>query len=442
MPDTMQQYKDYVITSFLKSVAPVVVDRAQGAVITDPGGREYLDCFAGISVVNSGHNHPRVIAAAKAQMDKLVHCSSYLYHCQPVADLAEKLAHLAPRGLTKTFFGNGGAEAIEGALKLARLYTGKPELLALQMSFHGRSWGALSVTGNWGRKKRGGPYAPGVAFAPPPYTFRSPWRDNPDECVRQCVRALEDVIRFDTAGDIAAFIAEPVMGEGGIIVPPPTYFREIKKVLDQHGILFIADEVQSGFARTGKMFAIEHYGVVPDILVTAKGIADGFPLSAFTTRPEIADAFKPGDHLSTFGGNPVSCAAALANIAVIEEENLCERSRELGAHALARLQAMANNAPLVGEVRGLGLMIGIELVKDAELTPAAAEAEAIKEFCLRNGLLVGVGGVYGNVVRVQPPLVISREQLDHALDVMEQALGEAAGHKKVTGGQKKVRAAS
>jgi 4-aminobutyrate aminotransferase / (S)-3-amino-2-methylpropionate transaminase / 5-aminovalerate transaminase len=441
MHDTMQKYKDYVITSFLKSVAPVVVDRAQGAVITDAGGREYLDCFAGISVVNAGHNHPRVIAAAKAQMDKLVHCSSYLYHCQPVGDLAQKLAQLAPHGLTKTFFGNGGAEAIEGALKLARLYTGKPELIALQMSFHGRSWGALSVTGNWGRKKRGGPYAPGVAFAPPPYTFRSPWRENPDECVRQCVLALEDVIRFSTAGDIAAFVAEPVMGEGGIIVPPPNYFREIKNVLDQHGILFIADEVQSGFARTGKMFAIEHYGVVPDILVTAKGIADGFPLSAFTTRPDIAHAFKPGDHLSTFGGNPVCCAAALANIAVIEEENLCERSRELGAHAVERLRKMAEESPLVGEVRGLGLMIGVELVHDAKLTPAAAEAEAIKEFCLRKGVLVGVGGVYGNVVRVQPPLVISSEQLDHALDVIEQALREAAGQKKVSG-QKKVRAAS
>ncbi len=439
MPDVKQQYKDHVITSFLKSVSPVVVDRAQGAVITDPAGREYLDCFAGISVVNAGHNHPRVIAAAKAQMDKVVHCSSYLYHCQPVADLAEKLAHLAPRGLSKTFFGNGGAEAIEGALKLARLYTGKPELIALQMSFHGRSWGALSVTGNWGRKKRGGPYAPGVAFAPAPYTFRSPGRD-PEECVRRCVRALEDVIRFDTAGDIAAFIAEPVMGEGGIIVPPPTYFREIKKVLDQHGILIIADEVQSGFGRTGKMFAIEHYGVVPDILVTAKGIADGFPLSAFTTRPEIADAFKPGDHLSTFGGNPVSCAAALANIAVIEEENLCERSSELGKRALSRLQAAARNSPLVGEVRGLGLMIGVELVKDAELTPAAAEAEAVKDFCLRHGVLVGVGGVYGNVVRVQPPLVISQEQLDRALDVIAQGLAEVAGPKKVAG-ENTVRAA-
>ena len=312
MPDTIQKYKDYVMTGFLKSVAPIVIDRASGATVWDDQGREYLDCFSGISVVNAGHSHPRVIAAAKAQMDKLVHCSSYLYHVKPVADLAEKIASIAPRGLTKTFFGNGGAEAIEGALKLARLYTGKHEFISLHASFHGRTWGTLSITGNQGRKKRGGPYAPGIAFAPAPYAYRSLWPDDAEQCARHCAKCLDDVIRFETSGDVAAFIAEPVMGEGGIIVPPANYFREIKKVLDQHGILFIADEVQSGFGRTGKMFAIEHYGVVPDILVTAKGIADGFPLSAFTTRPEIAAAFKPGDHLSTFGGNPVTATAGKA----------------------------------------------------------------------------------------------------------------------------------
>src|SRR5438309_2885965 len=259
MSNTIQKYKDYVMTGFLKSVAPIVIDRASGCTVVDANGREYLDCFSGISVVSAGHCNPQVIAAAKKQMDKLVHCSSYLYHVQPVADLAEKLAHIAPRGLTKTFFGNSGAEAIEGAMKLARLYTGKQEFIALQTSFHGRSWGALSVTGNAGRKKRGGPYAPGVAFVPAPYVYRSAWPKDPDECVRQCVRTLEDVIRFSTSCDIAAFIAEPVLGEGGIIVPPKNYFREIRKVLDQHKMLFIEDEVQRGYARTGKMFAMEHY---------------------------------------------------------------------------------------------------------------------------------------------------------------------------------------
>ena len=426
MSDTIQKYKDYVMTGFMKSVVPIVVDHASGAIITDVNGREYLDCFAGISVVNAGHGNPQIIAAAKAQMDKLVHCSSYIYHVQPVADLAEKIAHIVPGGLTKTFFGNGGAEAIEGAMKLARLYTGKHEFISLHASFHGRSWGTLSITGNMGRKKRGGPYAPGVAFAPAPYAYRSQWRNDPEECGRQCAKAIEDVIRFATSGDVAAFIAEPVMGEGGIIVPPLNYFKEVKKVLDQHGILFIADEVQSGFGRTGKMFALKHYGVEPDILVTAKGIADGFPLSAFTARPEIAAAFKPGDHLSTFGGNPVSCAAALANIEFMEKENLPARATETGNYAMAKLRELQKQNPLIGEVRGFGLMIGVELVKDEKLTPAASEAEAIRDALLRQGVLVGVGGVYGNVIRFQPPLIITREQIDRALEAFAAALADVA----------------
>jgi 4-aminobutyrate aminotransferase/(S)-3-amino-2-methylpropionate transaminase len=426
MLDTVQKYKDYVMTGFMKSVVPIVVEKASGAIITDVNGREYLDCFAGISVINAGHGNPQVIAAAKAQMEKLVHCSSYLYHVQPVADLAERIAHIAPRGLTKTFFGNGGAEAIEGAMKLARLYTGKHEFISLHASFHGRSWGTLSITGNMGRKKRGGPYAPGVAFAPAPYPYRSQWCNDPEECGRQCAKAIEDVIRFTTSGDVAAFIAEPVMGEGGIIVPPLNYFKEVKEVLDQHGILFIADEVQSGFARTGKMFAIEHYGVEPDILVTAKGIADGFPLSAFTTRPEIAAAFKPGDHLSTFGGNPISCAAALANIEFLEKENLSARAAETGNYARTMLRELQKQNPLIGDVRGLGLMIVVELVKDEKLTPASAEAEAIRHAFLRQGVLVGVGGVYGNVIRFQPPLIITKQQIDQAIDALATALSEVA----------------
>jgi 4-aminobutyrate aminotransferase len=424
MSNTIQKYKEYVMTGFLKSVAPIAIERASGCAVWDENGREYLDCFSGISVVNAGHNHPRVTAAAKAQIDKLVHCSSYLYHVKPVADLAEKIAEIAPHGLTKTFFGNGGAEAIEGAMKLARLYSGKHEFISLHASFHGRSWGTLSITGNQGRKKRGGPYAPGIAFAPVPYAYRSLWPDDPERVARHCAKCLDDVIRFETSGDVAAFIAEPVLGEGGIIVPPANYFREIKKVLDQHGILFIADEVQSGFGRTGKMFAIEYYGVTPDILVTAKGIADGFPLSAFTTRPEIAAAYKPGDHLSTFGGNPVSCAAALANIQVMQDERLAERAEEIGEYAMKKLRELQKQNPIIGEVRGLGLMIGVELVRDEKLTPAGAEAEALRDSLLKQGVLVGVGGVYGNVVRFQPPLIITKEQIDRAIGVFASSLQE------------------
>jgi 4-aminobutyrate aminotransferase/(S)-3-amino-2-methylpropionate transaminase len=419
----MQKYKDYVMTGFVKSVAPIVIEKASGAVVTDVDGREYLDCFAGISVVNAGHCNPEVAAAAKAQIDKLIHCASYLYHAQPVADLAEQMAQIAPgKNLKKSFFGNGGAEAIEGALKLARLFTGRHEFISLYASFHGRSWGALSITGNYGRKRKGGPYAPGVSFAPAPYAYRSLWPNDPEECARQCAHAIDEVVRFATSNDVAAFIAEPIMGEGGIIVPPANYFKEVKKVLDHYGILFIADEVQSGFGRTGKMFAIEYYGVEPDILVTAKGIADGFPLSAFTVRPEIADAYKPGDHLSTFGGNPVSCAAALANIAFMQRENLPGRAAETGNYTLTKLRELQNNNAMIGDVRGAGLMIGVELIKDAGKTPATSEAEALRDACLKNGLLVGVGGVYGNVIRFQPPLVITTQQIDRALDIFAHAL--------------------
>jgi 4-aminobutyrate aminotransferase-like enzyme len=234
------------------------------------------------------------------------------------------------------------------------------------------------------------------------------------------------VIRYETSGDVAAFIAEPVLGEGGIVVPPKNYFREIKKVLDQHGILFIADEVQSGFGRTGKMFAVEHYGVDPDILVTAKGIADGFPLSAFTTRPEIAGAYKPGDHLSTFGGNPVACAASLANIEFMLEENLPAKATEAGEYAMKKLRDLQKQNPIIGEVRGLGLMIGVELVRDEKLTPANTEAEATRDSLLKQGVLVGVGGVYGNVVRFQPPLIITKQQIDRAVAAFATALTEVA----------------
>ncbi|MGH9683682.1 MAG: aspartate aminotransferase family protein [Candidatus Acidiferrales bacterium] len=425
MNRTVEKYRDYVITSFVKSVQPVVIEKARGAVVTDVNGRDYIDCFAGISVVNAGHNHPAVVAAAREQIEKLIHCCSYVYYSQPTADLAEKMAQITPGRLKKSFFANGGAEAIEGALKLAKLYTGKHEVIALQGSFHGRSLGALSVTGNSGRKKRGGPYAPGVAFAQAPYSYRAS-----NVTVADWARAFEDLIRFSTSGDVAAFIAEPVMGEGGIIVPPPQYFPEIKKVLDRHNILFIADEVQSGFGRTGKMFAIEHCGVEPDILVTAKGIADGFPLAAFTTRDEIAAAFQPGDHLSTFGGNPVCCAAALANIGLIEQENLCDKSRQSGEYIVGKLKTLQGQFSLIGDIRGLGLMIGIELVTGDDRKPASSQAEAIRESCLKKGVLIGVGGVYSNVVRLQPPLVISKEQIDLALKALGESFEELSSRSK------------
>jgi 4-aminobutyrate aminotransferase len=425
--NTIEKYRRFVNTNAVKKVQPIVVDRAEGALVWDENGREYLDLFSGISVVNAGHCHPEVIEAATAQMRRLIHSNSYLYHNRPAADFAEALASIMPSpDLRVSFFGNSGAEAIEGAMRLAKQYTGRTEFIALEMSFHGRTVGTLSVSGNWKRKKKGGPYLPGVAFAAVPYTYRSPFGSDPETCARECAADLERVIDLHTSGDVAAFIAEPVLGEGGIIVPPPRYFELVKEFLDRRGILFICDEVQTGFGRTGRMLAIEHYGVVPDIVVTAKGIANGFPLSAFTTREEIARAFTPGDHLSTFGGNPVCCAAALANLEVHRRERLAEQAEQKGSRLLERLRALAPKHSIIGEVRGLGLMIGIELVSDRQKkTPAPDAAERIQDRMLEAGFLIGVGGTYGNVLRVQPPLVISDEALDCAVIALDRALSAA-----------------
>jgi 4-aminobutyrate aminotransferase-like enzyme len=273
------------------------------------------------------------------------------------------------------------------------------------------------------RKTRGGSYLPGVAFAPTPYTYRSLFGEDPYTVADKAAAAVEDVIRYQTAGDVAAFVVEPVMGEGGIIVPPAHYLPQVKAILDRYGILLIADEVQSGFGRTGRMFAVEHFGVEPDIMVLAKGIADGFPLSATIARPEIADSLRPGEHLTTFGGNPVSCAAALANLEVMAQEDLPGRARRLGEHALAALRREAGTVPGVGEVRGLGLMIGIELVVDRNTKqPDPERAQHVRRYCRAHGVLIGVGGVDGNVLRLQPPLVISEADLDQALDTVVASL--------------------
>ena len=426
--NTVEKYRRFVSTSFLKKVQPIVIDRGEGARVFDEKGREYLDLFSGISVINAGHGRPEIIEAAMAQMRKLVHCNSYLYHNQPTADFAESLASIMPDpGLRVSFFGNSGAEAIEGAMRVAKQYTGRSEFIALEMSFHGRSIGTLSVTGNRGRKKKGGPYLPGVSFAAVPYTYRSPYGEDPETCARECARDVERAIDMRSSGDVAAFIAEPILGEGGIIVPPPDYFKRVKKILDERGILFICDEVQTGFGRTGRMLAIEHYGVIPDIVVTAKGIADGFPLSAFTMREEIAAAFTPGDHLSTFGGNPVSCAAALANLRVFEKEGLAKRAELKGQRLMEGLRGLQKKHAIVGDARGLGLMAGIELVSDRKnRTPAASVAGSIQDRLLEEGFLIGVGGFYGNVLRVQPPLVIDEADLDRTVVALDGALGAAA----------------
>jgi len=419
--EVIEKDSKYRMLSFTQ-IEPIVVAEGRGAIVKDVEGREYLDCFAGIAVVNAGHCPSKIVEAVKSQAEKLMHCCSYVYHNPPAADLAAKLAEIT--GLQKTFLGNSGAEAVECALKLARKFTKRHELIALECSFHGRTIGTLSVTGQAGRRRYDmGPYLSGISFAPASYCYRCPFEKEYPGCDLLCARRLEDIINYHTSDNVAAFIAEPLLGEGGILVPPDEYFKVVKEILEARGILLIVDEVQTGFGRTGKMFAMEHYGVKPDIMALGKGIAGGMPLSACVARADVGNAFELGDHLSTFGGNPVSCAAALANIEIFEEERLSEQAAEKGKYLIKRLEEMKERHRLIGDVRGKGLMIGIELVLDRETkAPAVKETSRVREEARKRGILVGSGGVKRCTIRFQPPLVISHEQLDRALTVVEEAI--------------------
>jgi 4-aminobutyrate aminotransferase/(S)-3-amino-2-methylpropionate transaminase len=422
--DIVDKYKKYIMTSCVKKLEPIVLVSGKGATVKDIEGKEYIDCWSGISVVNAGHCNPQVVDAAINQAKQLIHVCSYVYHAIPPAELAVKLAKILPAGLQKTFFGNSGAEAVECAMKIARKFTRKHEIIALMCSFHGRTLGSLALTGQASRKRYSmGPYLSGTAFAPAPYCYRCFLGQEYPKCGLQCAKMIEDVINYSTSNCVAAFIAEPILGEGGIIVPPKEYFREAKKILDKYGILFIDDEVQTGFARTGKMFGIDHYGVNPDIVTTAKGIADGFPLGACTAKEDIGDAFEAGDHLSTFGGNPVSCAAAIANIEYILKENIPKRAADLGEYMMKRLEELKEKCKFIGEIRGKGLLIGVELVKDTKAkTSASEEAVKVRDHCREKGVLVGHGGVKGNVIRIQPPLVINKQQMEKVLQTLDEAL--------------------
>ena len=422
--DTREQYARYVLPVVAQGVEPIVVAGARGRTVTDVEGKTYLDCFSGISVVNAGHNHPRILEAARAQMEQLVHCCSYVYHVPVVGQLAEQLAAVTPGDLQKSFFATSGAEAVEGAMRLAKQATGRRELVALACGFHGRTLGTLSITGNSARKKNNGPYMPGVAFGPAPYCYRCPLGLEYPSCDVACAHALRDVVKQQTSADVAAFIVEPILGEGGIVTPPAEYLSIADRIFHENGALLIVDEVQTGFGRTGKLFGVEHFpDVRPDILTMAKGIADGFPLGAFTAREPVSDAMKPGDHLSTFGGKPISCAAALANLAVLEEENLVENAARRGAELLTRFRKLQEKYPLIGDVRGRGLMIGLELVRDRKTKePAAREASALRAAMRERGVLVGVGGLLANVLRIQPPLSITPDECVRVGDLLDEAL--------------------
>ncbi|TYT60817.1 aspartate aminotransferase family protein [Natrialba swarupiae] len=427
--DVEAAYDEYVMPIWKSLNVPV--ERASNCTLEDFEGTEYLDLFSGISVANLGHNDEAVVEAATEQLETFVHGCSYVHPNQPVAELAERLAELTPGDLQKSFFCNSGTEAVEGAIKLARKYTGNQEVVALEMGFHGRTLGSLALTGNHAYKHGMGSTINDVVHAPAPDKYRSPHRDLDDAAFAAAAAAdLERTIGTHTSGEIAAVVVEPVMGEGGIIVPPADYLERVAEIARDHGGVLIADEVQTGYGRTGEFWAVDHVDVEPDILTQAKGIANGLPLGAFTASAEIADAFESGDHLSTFGGNPVSCAAALATIDRLEDDVIAN-ARDQGEWLAEHLGVLADEYDVVGDVRGRGLMWGLEIVAPDERGPGPADvpapapkrAAAIADYLREEEQIVaGVGGYHKNVVRLQPPLSISREQLERALEGLRAAV--------------------
>ena len=408
---------EQVTSPSLPRAYPLVADHAQGCVVTDVDGNRFLDFAAGIAVCSTGHCHPRVVQAIQTQAARLIHiCGSDFYY--PLyADVAAKLADIAPQpGPWQVFLTNSGAEAVEGALKLARYATGRHRFIAFLGAFHGRTLGTISLTASKPKYRRGfGPLLPGVTHVPYGDCFHCHYNLRYPDCGLACVDYIEQEVfaRIAPPEDVAAIVVEPVLGEGGYVVPPPDWLPALRALCDRHGILLIADEVQCGMGRTGRMFAVEHFGAVPDIITVAKGIASGMPLGAFIARAELM-TWEKGAHGSTFGGNPVACAAALETIALLEEE-LMENTVRVGDYLLERLAALQAEHPAVANVRGLGLMIGLEL-------QSRQQAHAVAEGCFRHGLIVLECG--DKAIRFSPPLVVSQEEADMALNILETVIAE------------------
>jgi 4-aminobutyrate aminotransferase len=402
---------------------PLVAARGEGAIVEDVDGNRFLDCCAGIAVVSTGHCHPKVVEAIREQAGKLIHMSGTDFYYENMVKLAERLAAIMPGPSPKrVYFGNSGTEAMEAAIKLARYHTGRGQFVAFYGGFHGRTMGSLSLTGSKAVQQRGFfPTMPGVHHTPYPYFYRSNARDA-EQCALDAIANIEDVLFRHKLPpeDVAAFVVEPVQGEGGYVVPHARFFTELRRIADRHGILIIADEVQCGMGRTGKMLASEHFGLKPDIITLAKGIASGMPLGAMIASDEIMD-WKPGAHASTFGGNPVCIAAALATLELLERE-LIANAATVGAHMKARLDEFPKRFPIVGDVRGLGLMIGVEIVRDQKSKERAPELrDKIEELCFERGVLVLGAGP--NSVRISPPLVLSKDQTDFAVDTLAEVIG-------------------
>src|ERR1700736_4843219 len=413
--------------------APVFMASAEGASLEDVDGNRYIDFAGGIGCLNVGHRQEAVVEAVKDQLDRFLHTCVQVTPYESYVRLAERLNEVAPGNFAKkTIFLNSGAEAIENAVKIARAHTKRPGIIAFEDAFHGRTMMTLALTSKTHPYKAGfGPFPSEVYRVPFAYCYRCSYNLKYPSCDLYCARHLEDTFKRVVANEeVAAVIAEPVLGEGGFIAPPPDYFQVLIDLCHKHGILFIADEVQSGFGRTGALFASERYGIEPDILVTAKSLGGGLPLAAITGRSEIMDAPGPGGLGGTFAGNPLSCAAALAVLDLFERKNLLSRDNELGDRFQRRAREWQRRWPIIGDVRGLGGMQAIELVKSPEAkTPAADETKHITQYCYEHGLITITAGTYSNVIRVLVPLVATKGQIDEGLDVLESALANVCDKK-------------
>jgi 4-aminobutyrate aminotransferase len=412
----------YISPSYTRSY-PLVAKEGHGIVVTDVDGNEFFDFSSGIAVTSTGHCHPDVVAAIQKQAGELIHMSGTDFYYESLVTLAERLSNIAPMpGPHRVYYGNSGAEAVECAFKLARYHTKRQQVIAFFGAFHGRTMGALSLTGSKPQQKRRfAPLVPGVTHIQYPDVYRRGEQD-----ALACARFLEEKLFKTTLPpeEVAAIFVEPVQGEGGYVPAPEPFMQELRRICDKHGILLVADEVQSGMGRTGKWWAIQHTGVQPDIVCMAKGIASGMPLGVTLTKAEIMD-WLPGSHASTFGGNPVCIAAALATLEVIEREGLLRNTEEVGAHIMRRMADWPKKHKLVGDVRGLGLMIGVEIVKDKQTKEQNSEArDRVVELAFEHGVLfLGCGP---STIRIAPPLITAKEQADVAVDVLEECIQLAA----------------
>lgn len=415
-------HKEYLFPSVINYYKePLAIESGAGAYVTDPEGNKYLDFFGGILTVSVGHCNPKVTEKINEQVNKLQHVST-LYPTENIGLLAKKLAEISPGELKKSFFTNSGTEADETAVFLAKHFTGKQEIIALRHGYSGRSMLAMSLQGHssW---RHGGTHIAGIKHAASPYCYRCPFSLEYPGCELKCAADIEELILTTTTGQIAGFIAEPIQGVGGFITPPKEYFQIAVPIIKKYGGVFICDEVQTGFGRTGKrMFGIEHWGVEPDIMTAAKGIANGAPLGVTMARTDIADSFT-GLTISTFGGNPVSMAAALATIEVIEQENLADNAYHVGQYLRSALEELQKKYPVIGDVRGMGLMQACEFVKDGKV-PNPEAVGVLFEKMKKERVLIGKGGLYGNVVRISPPLNISTSEVDDFIEAMDNSLAK------------------